>query len=374
MVTSKLDKLGEVSRLGFGCMRLPILENGKIDYPAAQKMVDLAIASGVNYFDTAYGYHNEESQYFVGEALSKYPRESVYIATKLPIWQCATLGDVKKTFATQLERCRVDYFDVYLVHALNAERSPLLESAGAYKYLVEQKKAGVIKQLGFSYHGDFDTFKRLINEYEWDIVQIQMNYIDYALNDGKAYCDLLEQKGIPCIVMEPVRGGFLANPPEAAKKEMTDFDGGKGSPASWALRWCMNHDNMKIILSGMSNLEQVKDNLATFSTGRKLTADEAAMLDRVRDAILSIKTIPCTGCAYCMDCSFGVNIPKVFDIYNQYMLFNNAFRTGVNYKEMITAGNDAGVCAACGACVPMCPQGIDIPARLAEVHKVLTAL
>jgi len=372
----KVDVLGrEISRLGFGCMRLPLNEDGTIDRAESARMVDRAYKVGVNYFDTAYGYHNRESQLFIGEALKKYPRESFNLATKLPIWLCNGKRElVAEKFTEQLEACQVDYFDFYLVHALDQSRYDEFVASEAHAYLTEQKAAGKIGLLGFSYHGDYETFVKLLDNFEWDFVQIQINYIDDVMSKADAYYKQLCDRDIACVVMEPVRGGALANPPQVALDEMKALDEGL-TPASWALRWCIDKDNMKIILSGMSTMEQVDDNLRTFSEfPEKLSADESAMIDRARDHILAIKTVPCTGCCYCMDCPFGVDIPEVFALYNQYKLFNNAFRTSNNYAAMIEKGHGADLCTQCGACVSMCPQSIAIPERLAEVHEEISKL
>ena len=375
-MVKKVDLAGkQISRLGFGCMRLPLNDDGTIDRVEAARMVDRAYKAGVNYYDTAYGYHNRESQLFIGEALKKYPRDSFYLATKLPIWLCeGKKSGVEEKFLEQLEACQVDYFDFYLVHSLDQTRYDEFVKSEAHEYLTEQKKAGKIGLLGFSYHGDYDTFVKLLDNYEWDFVQIQINYIDDVMMKANELYEQLCNRNIPCVVMEPVRGGALANPPQAAVDEMNTLGTGL-SPAAWALRWCIDKDNMKIILSGMSTMEQVDDNLKTFSEYPvKFSDEERAMVDRARDHIMAVKTVPCTGCAYCMDCPFGVDIPEVFAIYNQYKLFNNAFRTKMNYLHLTNNGHDASLCVSCGACVSMCPQAIAIPERLAEVHEIVSAL
>ena len=376
MTVKKVDIAGrQVSRLGFGCMRLPLTEDGKINREEAGRMIDRAYQAGVNYYDTAYGYHNRESQLFIGEALKKYPRDSFYLATKLPVWLCGgTQEGVKEKFLEQLEACQVDFFDFYLVHSMDQARYDDFLKSNAYAYLAEQKKAGKIGLLGFSYHGDYDTFVTLLDNYEWDFVQIQINYIDDVMTKAGLLYEQLCKRGIPCVVMEPIRGGALANPPQVAVDEMNKL-GTELSPAAWALRWCADKDNMKIILSGMNTMEQVEDNLRTFSEyPTKLDDNERAMLDRARDLIMAVKTVPCTGCGYCMDCPFGVDIPEVFAIFNQYKLFKNNFRTKVNYTNLANNSHDVSLCARCGACSPLCPQSIDIPERLAEVHEIVTNL
>ena len=372
-----LDKrLGvELPQLGFGAMRLPQTPEGKIDRERAGAMVDRAYAAGVNYFDTAYPYHNRESQDFLSEALSKYPRESYFYATKLPIWLINNRQDVANVFEEQLRECRVEYFDFYLIHALDSDRYGKLDDHGVYEYLLEKKKAGIIKNLGFSFHGDYDTMVKLCENYKWDFAMIQINYVDdVMLEAGKLY-NTLKKHDIPTIAMEPVRGGFLSNPPQAAVDVMENFDGLKLSPPAWALRWCRDKSNIVVTLSGMSTMEQVEENLDVFAnTPDNLTAAEADMLAQARDIMLAIKTVPCTLCRYCMDCPMGVDIPRTFEVYNQYKLFPNAFRGGINYGALARKNGDASHCTKCGVCAPMCPQGIDIPSRLADVHEELEPL
>lgn len=371
MTYSEVGKTGiRASRLGFGGMRFPE-KDGKIDREPAMKMIDAAYRAGVNYFDTAYMYHEGESEPFIGEALSRYPRESYLLATKLPAWMVKTQEDIGRLLDEQLEKCGVDYFDFYLMHSLDKYRWPVMKETRAYEQLIQKKKEGRIRALGFSYHGDIDTFREVVDAVEWDFVQIQINYLDYDIVDAKAYYDKLCEKGIPCIAMEPVRGGFLAGLPDSARRELEAVNA--DSAARWALRWCMDLDNIPVILSGMSSMEQVEDNLATFAEHRPLDGAERAALERAKEAIMAVRTIPCTGCRYCMDCSFGVDIPEVFAVYNRYKLFGDGFRTSVDYKEL-GDGRRADVCTRCGACVPMCPQGIAIPERLAEAHEEIRAV
>jgi hypothetical protein len=365
----------ELPRLGFGIMRMPTSMDGKIDYDRSVEMLDRAYNEGVNYFDTAHFYHNYESQPFLGKALTRYPRESFYLATKLPIWECATKADVERIVNRQFAECQVDYFDFYLVHSLNAGNYERMVNLGVYEYLTGLKKAGKIKFLGFSYHGDYPAFKKTVENYKWDFAQLQINYVDTHLISAGALYDLLCEHNIPCITMEPVRGGFLAEPPQPVRDLMNNFPGKKLSPAAWAFRWCIDKDNMPLILSGMSNMEQVEENLRTFSDEpEKLTAEEATMLDRARDIMLGIKTVPCTSCDYCMDCPLGVDIPGVFRIYNHYKLFPDKFVAGNSYGARIRAGKDYTACTSCGVCSPLCPQGINIPEALAAADKELRPL
>ncbi|MCL2058178.1 MAG: aldo/keto reductase [Oscillospiraceae bacterium] len=377
----KLEKLGiEVSRLGFGCMRLPRLDNGKgkIDREKAARMLDMAYAAGVNYFDTAYIYHGGESQIFLGEHMKKYPRESFHLATKLPIWQCETLEDAIGKYQEQVRDCNLGYFDFYLLHSMDQERLSLIRRIGIYDYLVAEKKAGRIKYLGFSHHGNYESFKELLTCFEWDFAQIQINYADDVMGSMRKYYDLTCELGIPCFVMEPVRGGGLSVlPPEAAQiiGEFEQSGGAKISQAGWALRWCMDKDNLKVILSGMTQPEQVEDNIRTFSDfPDKLTESESAMINRLRDVFLANIKIPCTCCYYCMDCPVGVEIPQVFRTYNQYKVFGNPYRALEEYGCLLSEKSDGGQCVACGQCMEHCPQSINIPEGLKEAHAVMSTI
>ena len=374
MLTSWWPQLGaQISRLGFGGMRLPTTADGKIDRETARKMLLAAWESGVNYYDTAYRYHEGESQEFMGEVLAELPRDQLFFANKLPIWLVKNPADTDKYLNEQLAASQTDYFDFYLVHAMDAARFETMKKHGVYETLCKRRQEGKIRLLGFSYHGDWETFQRMMEEYEWDFVQIQINYIDDIMSQSRDYYDLLCQKGVPCIVMEPVRGGFLANLPQAALDELAVSGAGAYSPAQWALRWCMARDNMRVILSGMSTMEQVDENTALFSDplAEQLSGEEAAMMERVRDKVLAVKTIPCTACGYCMDCPSGVDIPAVFDVYNRYKLFGGEFEAWRSYSDLTRRDAAAGQCVRCGVCLPMCPQGLDIPERLAEVHAVM---
>jgi len=361
----------EISQLGFGAMRLPTLEDGKIDWEESAKMIDKAYEAGVNYFDTAYPYHGGESQVFLGETLKKYPRESYHFATKLPTWLIDSKQTMENVFEEQLKNCGMDYFDFYMIHGLGEDRNHLVEQHGIYDFLLEQKKAGRIKFLGFSYHGNYEAFKYLFDTYKWDFAMIQYNYVDDLLIDTGKFYDMMVEHDCPCMVMEPVRGRFLAEPPlEALDVLKEDY-----TPAGWALRWCRDKSNTAVTISGMSTMEQVEENIQTFAQSPdKLTADEAAMLERARDIMLGIKMIPCTYCGYCMDCPAGVDIPGIFEVYNQYKLFPNEFRAGIGYGQLVRNGKGDEHCTNCGICSPLCPQNIDIPARLAEVQEELEPL
>lgn len=361
----------EISQLGFGAMRMPTLPDGKIDREHAGRMINRAYEAGVNFFDTAHPYHGGESQVFLGETLNKYPRDSFLFATKLPTWAVNSKESVPTIFNEQFVNCGMDHFDFYMVHGLGEDRYHLLDEHDIYNYLAAQKKAGRIRFLGFSYHGNTETFRRLLDNYDWDFAMIQYNYVDEIMLETGKFYDLLEERGKACVVMEPIRGQYLANPPHSARVIMPN----EYSPAGWALRWCRDKSNVAVTLSGMSNIEQVEENIRTFALSpEKLTTEEAAMLARARDIMLAIKTIPCTYCGYCMDCPEGADIPRMFEAYNQFKLFPNEFRAGIGYGKLVRDGKGFDRCTACGKCTPLCPQKIQIPKSLAALHDALEPL
>lgn len=360
----------DVSLLGMGCMRFPKLEGtDEIDFEKTEKMLDLAYRSGVNYFDTAYPYHNGQSEIVVGNILKKYPRDTFYLADKMPIWNCKNIDDVKKIFFEQLEKCKVEYFDFYLCHAMNLERYNIYKEMGAFDFLVEMKKQGKIINLGFSYHDAAQNIIPIADELAWDFAQIQFNYLDYEMQDAKKQYEELTKRGISVVVMEPVRGGMLANVCDEAE-ELFKTKRPNSSNASWALRYVASFPNIKVILSGMSNLEQLTDNINTFTNYEKLTENELEIIDKAKKAILGNDFIPCTGCRYCMPCKFGVNIPQIFKIFNMYGIHKDLdkFKTDMSKLE---ATNLPSNCKKCKMCVKECPQQIDIPAQLEKINKLI---
>ncbi|XMB86429.1 aldo/keto reductase [Mycoplasmatota bacterium WC44] len=374
MEKRKFNKLGiETSLLGFGCMRFPLTDNGEIDKVKSFEMIDTAIMSGVNYIDTAWPYHDEESERFVGEVLKRYDRSSLYLATKLPIWLCKTKEDVEKYFSKQLEKLETDYIDFYLIHAVNKERLAQINELEVLEVLRRLKYEGKIKYIGFSFHDDLDTFKLCVDLYEWDFVQIQLNYMDVNHQQGIEGYNILTEKGIPCIIMEPIKGGSLANFRNDVEKLLLDVEPNM-SIASWAFRWVGSFDNVKVILSGMSTLDQVKDNVNTFSNFKKLNNKEFILVEKVSDTLNSLQVVSCTNCKYCMPCEYGVDIPRNFSFQNHYEMYRN--EDGV--KWVVNRLNDnsafANVCVECNECIPKCPQNIQIPQELSKINKIFSSL
>lgn len=361
----------EVSLLGMGCMRLPKIYPDKddIDYEKAQEIIDYAFSAGINYFDTAHGYHGGQSQIFLGHALKKYDRESYLLATKLPLWSVEKSEDVEKIFNLQLERLKTDYIDFYLFHAVNDGSFKKAVNLGVYDVLSKKKKEGKIRYLGFSFHDSPDVLEKICNKYKWDFAQIQLNYLDWELQDAKRQYEILEQHNIPCIVMEPVRGGVLANLSDKANEILLNAKPDK-SIASWAIRYAASLPNVLTVLSGMSNMEQIYDNVETITNFEPLTKQEYEIIDRAVEAYKLKDTVPCTACRYCMDCPFGVDIPKMFSLYNQYAIDKDIDE----YKRIYNETNEserAGKCEACGQCVKLCPQNIKIPDKMEMICNII---
>ena len=358
------DKLS-LPRLGFGAMRLPINEDESINYEKAAELFDYALSHGVNYFDTAFGYHNGKSAEFVGECLSKYDRSSYYIANKMPPWNVKEAADLDRIFKKQLEDLKTDYIDFYLLHALNDDNYKKMLELGAYDFCLEKKKSGIIRKMGFSFHGSLDALAKLIEYGEsregWDFIQIQFNYLDYYSANAKAEYEMITSHNIPVIVMEPVRGGKLADLPRRAKEVLEAADPDI-KPAEWALRWVAEFDNVVTILSGMSNEEQVKENIETLSLCKPLNETQKSAIYDAANEIRRIKTIPCTACGYCTEvCPTGIRIPYIFDRYNKYLDDKSMAEFKKDYEENCAEGQRGSDCISCGACVEKCPQNIAIP-------------
>ncbi|ULQ59186.1 aldo/keto reductase [Brucepastera parasyntrophica] len=362
----------DLSLLGFGCMRLPVTDKSgqDIDRAAAEKMIDRAIENGVNYFDTAWTYHNGMSEIFIGEALKKYPREKFFLATKMPTWNAVqSTADAERIFSEQLKKCGVDYFDFYLAHALTAEHFANFEKYEVYELLDRKKKEGKIRHLGFSFHDTPDVLRDIISSHTWDFVQLQINYFDWETNGAKEQYEIAEKNSLPVIVMEPVRGGSLASLNEKASAILREADPGK-SAASWAVRFAASLPNVLTVLSGMSTMEQVDDNLKTMNDFRPLNGDEYETIKIALSAFRTADMVPCTGCRYCMDCPFGVDIPGNFSIFNEFCGSRNreAFDTAMkNLGE--SAQPDK--CTRCGTCVELCPQKINIPDELEKISSLV---
>ena len=379
MEKRKMEKLGvETSLLGFGCMRFPVTEDGKIDEAEAERMLDKAYAAGVNYFDTAYPYHGGESERVVGRVMKKYDRGTFYLATKLPCWEVKKVEDVDRIFEEQLNKLQTEYIDFYLMHALNKDRFREMVEIGCIERLEQLKAEGRIKYLGFSFHDGYSAFENIINYRDWDFCQIQLNYMDANDMDvieqaGIKGYKLAEEKQVPLVIMEPVKGGSLAAFPEDITKMYHDLDPA-ASMASFALRWVGSLPDVKVVLSGMSTMEQVEDNLKTFGEFQPLSDKEKETIDKVVALINSRVQNGCTGCGYCMPCPKGIDIPTTFRCYNR-MYTENAKAGRFEYMQITALQkdmSDVGKCVECGKCESHCPQHLEIRKELKAAAGKLT--
>ncbi len=358
----KIEKLGvEVSLLGMGTMRFPIIDGqeDKIDKRRVAEMVEYAISKGVNYFDHAWFYHKYQSEKVMGEILSKYDRSKIYIADKMPLWECKTEEDVEKLFAQQLENLQTDYIDFYLVHSMGKARFQQIEDYKVMEKLERWKAEGKIKYIGFSFHDDLETFKKAVDYYPWDFSLIQLNYVDVNHQQGIEGYEMLKERGIPTFIMEPVKGGNLANFADDINAIFKNHSPNE-SIASWAIKWLANLDNVKVIVSGMSDLEQIEDNIKTTTNFVPLTTKELNLIQKVKEEIESRIEINCTGCNYCMPCPTKVNIPKCFSVYNDYSMYQNERFLNWAYGLLHRDKGHPNQCVDCGKCVPLCPQKLDI--------------
>lgn len=370
----KLDRQGiETSLLGYGCMRFPTDSSGRINEAEAEKLLDKAISGGVNYIDTAYPYHNGESEPFTGRVLDKYPRDSYYLATKLPCWEVNTLDDAKRLFSQQLERLHKDYVDFYLLHALSINSWRRMLELGVVSYCEKLKAEGRIRFFGFSFHDTFDAFEEILTYRDWDFCQIQLNYMDTDYQAGLKGCELAEKLNVPVIVMEPVKGGSLANLPENITERFRELRP-NASTASWALRWVGSLKNVKVILSGMSDMAQVEDNLKTFGDFVPLNDEEQQAVSDTAAALRRRVRNGCTGCNYCMPCPAGVNIPYNFSIWNTYGIYENKGHTIWQWSHDIDEKQKALHCISCGKCEKACPQHISIRESLKALQEELDGL
>ena len=361
----------QLSALGFGTMRLPTLEGGAIDEAQTMEMVRYAMEHGVNYFDTAYPYHGGMSEVVLGKALKEYPRESYYLATKYPGHQISAAYDPAAIFEEQLQKCGVEYFDFYLLHNVyeNSIHTYMDPKWGIVEYFLEQKRQGRIRYLGFSSHGGMDNLTEFLDYCgaQMDFCQIQLNYLDWTLQNAKAKYELLTERGIPVWVMEPVRGGRLAKLSDVEEAKLKALRP-EESIAAWGFRWLQELPNVTVTLSGMSNMAQMEDNIKTYLEGKPLSGEEHRVLEEIAAGMLD--SIPCTGCRYCCDgCPMGLEIPMLLDIYND-LRFSPAFTVAMR-MEALPKEKGPAACIGCGACQQMCPQGIRIPELLKECAALM---
>lgn len=367
----------ELSALGMGTMRLPVIDgdDAKIDEKAAAEMVAYAMEKGINYYDTAWGYHNGNSEIVMGKILSQYPREQYYLATKFPGYDLSNMDKVEEIFEKQLEKCQVTYFDFYLFHnvcEMNID-AYLNKKYGIFEYLMKQKENGRIRHLGFSAHGSYEVMKRFLEAYgeHMEFCQIQLNYLDWSFQDAKAKVELLKEYHIPIWVMEPLRGGKLAKLSEEDTNKLKTLRPDEDIPA-WAFRFLQAIPEVTMILSGMSNFEQLKDNIATFEEDKPLNENEMDTLLSIADGMLNGR-VPCTACHYCVShCPQGLDIPNLLELYNEHVFTGGGFIAPMALMA-IPEEKHPSACIGCRSCEAVCPQQIKISEIMTDFADKLKA-
>jgi uncharacterized protein len=363
------------SALGFGAMRLPTLgdDAGTIDEVLATRMIRTAIDAGVNYVDTAWPYHKGQSESFLGRCLQDGYRDKVKLATKMPSWLVEKASDFDLYLDQQLERLQTDTIDLYLLHALNKTHWPKLRDLGVREWSEKAIADGRIGHLGFSFHDALPVFKEIVDAHDWTFCQIMYNYMDIEFQAGREGLHYAADKGMAVVVMEPLRGGSLTRPAPQPVADLWAAAPTPRSQADWALQWVWNHPEVSLLLSGMSEMAHVTENLASANASGvgALTADELALVDRVREAYRSLSPIPCTDCKYCMPCPQGVSIPRIFGIYNQGKMYGDEAGARRAYNQFTKPENRADRCVECGQCEAACPQQISVIDWLKKVHAFL---
>ena len=366
----------ELSALGMGAMRLPVIDgdDNKVDAPKVEEMVSYAMEKGINYYDTAWGYHGGNSETVMGEALSRYPRESFYLADKFPGYDLSNMDKVEEIFEKQLEKCQVEYFDFYLFHnvcEMNIDEY-LNEDHGIMEYLWKQKENGRIKHLGFSVHGSFDVARRFLEKYgdRMEFCQIQLNYLDLTFQHADEKLKLLEEYGIPVWVMEPLRGGRLANLTDDQISRLKALRPDE-SAVGWAFRVLQSVPQVVVTLSGMSSFDQMKDNIAIFEKDAPLNDDEKGALQDIADDMLKEKVLPCTACHYCTShCPQGLDIPELLKLYNEHAFTGGGFIAPMALSA-IPDDKKPSACIGCRSCEAVCPQQIKISEAMADFSEKL---
>ena len=385
----EFGRLGrKVSALGMGCMRLPMIKKDNkeagVDREKACEIIRFAADHGVNYFDTAYSYHQKTSEEILGEALDGGRREKVMIATKQPFTVMANLEtgggktipeNARRNLENTLKKLRTGYIDIYLIHNISTATWDGVRQNKVFEEYEKFRAEGLIRAIGFSYHGQFPCFKEVVEAYDWDMCQVQQNIMDVNREVTEESIKLAGKKGCAVVVMEPLRGGGLAFPPKRMESLYAEFPS-KRSPVEWAFRHALNYPEVSTVLSGMTTMEQLRENIGIFSKEDAvpgcLGAREKDIIARIRAAYESIKTIPCTGCEYCLPCPNGVDIPSIFFRYNEGHMFENFAQPSHAYMFLTSLNKDFSRCTACGECEKKCPQRIEVIKQLRTVHNKLT--
>ncbi len=365
-VAKRKFKSLDVPLLGFGCMRLP-MKGDEVDMNELEKMVEYAMQHGANYFDTAYMYVDGKSEIAMGKVLKNYNRKDIIIADKSPAMYMKSKDDVKRIFEEQLKKCQTDYFDFYMVHNINKNTIDNYRNFEMYKQLDDFRRQGLVKYVGFSFHGTPDMLREVAPEHPWDFAQLQINYLDWDVVKAHEQYDIVQAQKIPVTVMEPLRGGGLVNLSDKAMAKLKEHYPDT-TPAAFGLRWAASRANVVTVLSGMSNLQQMKDNIETFIHYKDMTEEEIKVADEVAKIIQSQGEINCTACRYCMEvCPRGINIPAAFALYNQYKVTGNKMLFSIYYDTLADA-EKPDKCIKCGLCNKNCPQSLEIPTLLAKIE------
>jgi predicted aldo/keto reductase-like oxidoreductase len=366
-------KTGEkVSLLGFGTMRFPVLENGKINEPEAIDMIRTAIDNGINYVDTAYMYHNGESEIVTGKALKDGYRKKVFLADKMPVWMAKDEASMKQIFTNQLERLDDQVIDMYLVHNINKAIWKRVNQFNTLQFLEEKRAEGKIKHLGFSFHDDLNFFKEVVDAYPWDFCQVQLNYMDATFQAGVEGLKYAASKGIQVIIMEPLKGGKLTDVlPGSVEKFWSEADITR-TPAEWALRWVADFPEVLTVLSGMNSMEQLQENMRVMNDAEpnSLTAKEQDIISKVADEYNHLIQYSCTGCRYCMPCPQKIEIPAIINLYNEWFLYNGNKKTKADFNMWISPKSRPSACTSCNACQSHCPQALPISEIMSKAKEI----
>ena len=365
-----------ISALGFGCMRFPVIDgdSGRIDEKPASEMLYYAIDHGVNYIDTAYPYHSGNSESFVGRTLQGAYRDQVKLATKLPCWKVEKKKDFDLFLNEQLDRLQTEQIDFYLLHALNGKSWQKMEGLGVLPWAEKALEDGRILHLGFSFHDEFTVFKTIIDAYDsWEFCQIQYNYMDVDYQAGKKGLDYAAEHNLAVVVMEPIRGGRLIDPPQQVQ-DIWEESKAQRTPADWALQWLWNQPEVSVVLSGMSEMQHVVENVASADKSGidSLLEAELDTVTRVREEYEDLALIPCTRCGYCVPCPEGVDIPRILNINNDSIMYDKHEYAKAEYSNLVPVKNRANLCVACGECEEKCPQGIPISEWMGKIDQIFS--